>query len=117
MVTTWILLLFTPNFFWYKTKLFKATFIPHIRAVGPIKKLEALEVRLLAHIGRLKKICIKKMKRFDIFQEKVNFPSIYRLGSYCYSLETFLSVNQSYEVRVSFHLTFARRVPPNSGGT
>ena len=50
--------------FWYKTKLFKATFIPHIRAVGPIKKLEALEVRLLAHIGKLKKICFKKNEVF-----------------------------------------------------
>ena len=60
----------------------------HIRSTRPIKKLEALEVSLLAHKANLKKIFLK-MKDFEIFQKKVNLPSMQRLGCLYYSLQIF----------------------------
>ena len=88
------------TFFGCKAKLGKASIVYHIGATGCMKKLEALEVSLLAHIANLKKICLK-MKDFDIFQKKVNFPSMQRLGSFCYSLQIFLGCKEKL-LKVSF---------------
>ena len=74
-VATWILLLFSSNFFGCKTNLLKASIIYHILATQPIKKFEVPEISLLAHIASLKKICLK-IKNFEFFQKRVDFPSM-----------------------------------------